>query len=230
MLDIEELQAEARLKVAHLLPNTIFEEFDQPNARMLIAVTLMNRGEKELAYELFKSISLLGPSDNENRHFAYVRSLIEMAEMDAEKDHFVKAEDAMAKALEAFPESMDYMMSKVHLEVYHSYYRFKMGELMEAHDELEQIIQREIKRFDALPLEDGQNLIGPGLCYAIHQKALFYGEEGSWERAVNSFDRLCPYATWVNDEKWKEGQALVQAGQLEEGFSVLVEAIAYEAG
>ncbi|SDX06484.1 hypothetical protein SAMN05444487_109133 [Marininema mesophilum] len=229
MFHINELKEAALEKVAHILPNTIFQEFDQPNSRMLIAVTLMNRGEKELAYQLFESIAAYGPDENENRHFAYVRSLIEMAEMDAEKERFVKAEAYMMKALAEFPDSMGYMMSRTHLEVYHSYYLFKLGKKEAAHRELEKLILREGARFASLPQEDGQNLVGPALCYAIHQLALFHAEEGDWEGAATSFERLLPYVIWVDEEGWNEGDRMMKEGKKDVGFQRMVEAVTYDA-
>src|SRR5699024_5404449 len=110
MEHLDQLKEAAREQVAHLLPNDIFAEFDQLNSRLLIAVTLLQRGIKELAYQLFETIAANGPDENENRHFAYVRSLAEMAEMDAEQGDFAEAEEKMATALAQFPSSMEYMM------------------------------------------------------------------------------------------------------------------------
>ncbi|MFC4076263.1 hypothetical protein [Salinithrix halophila] len=227
---LDELKEAAREKVAHLLPNHIFSEFDQLNSRMLIAVTLMQRGEKALAYPLFETIAANGPDDNENRHFAYVRSLVEMAEMDAAEERFAEAERKMEDALSAYPDSMGYMMSRFHLEVYLCYYRYRLGRKEEAERELEGLIRREEDRFAGYTEEDGRNLVGPGLCYAIHQLALFQAEEREWEKAVSTFRRLQPFASSVDEEGWRKAEHLVDEGAWEEAFSKMTESVVYEAG
>ncbi|PTX64246.1 hypothetical protein C8P63_10328 [Melghirimyces profundicolus] len=230
MEHLDELKEAARERVAHLLPNHIFDEFDQLNSRMLIAVTLLQRGEKDLAYPLFESIAAEGPDENENRHFAFVRSLVEMAEMDAEREAFQSAEEKMKRALEHYPESMGYMMSRVHLEVYLAYYRFRLGKKEEAHRELEEIIRREEGRFRELGEEDGRNLVGPGLCYALHQLALFHGEEGDWKRAAETFHRLKDFASTVDHQGWTEAEGWMEKGDWEKAFHRMEESVTYEAG
>lgn len=226
---MEALKERARERVAHLLPNTTFHEFDDLNVRMLIAVTLLQRGEKELAYRLFETIAAEGPQENENRHFAYVRSLVEMAELDAERERFTEAEERMEEGLAQFPESMNYMMSRPHLEVYLIYYRYRLGKHETAHRELQDWIRREEERFCEMPPEDGRNLVGPGLCYAIHQQSLFFVEEGEWRRAVESFQRLREYANHVDEAGWEESERLVSEERWEEAYHRLVDSISYHA-
>ncbi|OYD07366.1 hypothetical protein [Paludifilum halophilum] len=230
MTQWEVLKREAKEKVAHLLPNRTFDDFEDPNSRMLIAVTCLQRGEKELAYDLFETVAAEGPFDNENRRFAYVRSLVELAEMDAEKEQFESAEQRMGTALADFPEGMDYMMSRTHLDVYLTYYRFRLGKRKEAENELKTLIQREEERFREHHPEDGRNLVGPGLCYAIHQLSLFHAEQGDWAAAVEIFRRLRPYAAAVDDEGWNKADRLVQEGSHEEAYQKLSESVSYGAG
>ncbi|PTM59813.1 hypothetical protein [Desmospora activa] len=229
MTEIETLKEAARVRVAHLLPNTTFQDFDDLNARMLIAVTLLQRGEKELAYELFATIASQGPQENENRHFAYVRSLVEMAELDAEWERFAEAEARMAEGVAQFPESMNYMMSRTHLQVYLSYYRYRLGRQEEAHQQLEELIQQEEERFRELPPADGSNLVGPGLCYALHQRSLFFVEEGEWQQAVETFRRLRGYASYTDEDGWKEAESLAEAGKWEAAYNRMVDSTTYDA-
>ncbi|GGA42422.1 hypothetical protein GCM10007416_14270 [Kroppenstedtia guangzhouensis] len=230
MSHLDNLKEAAREQIAHLLPSNIFDEFDQLNSRMLIAVTCLQRGLKDLAYPLFESIAEHGPNDNENHHFAYVRSLVEMAEMDAENENFAEAEKKMDTALQEFPESMGYMMSRVHLEVYLNYYRFRLGEKEAAYAGLEEIIRREEKRFRELGPEDGRNLVGPGLSYAIHQLALFHGEEGNWKQAVETFRRLRETVSEVDEKSWEQAESLAKEGRYAESFQQMEESVSYQAG
>ncbi|MFD1426896.1 tetratricopeptide (TPR) repeat protein [Kroppenstedtia sanguinis] len=230
MTHLEDLKESARQQIGHLLPSSIFDEFDQLNSRMLIAVTCMQRGLKGLAYPLFQSIAEQGPSENENLHFAYVRSLVEMAEMDAEQEDFAQAEKKMDTALQEFPESMGYMMSRIHLEVYLTYYRFRLGQKETAYAGLEEIIRQEEQRFRELGPEDGRNLAGPGLSYAIHQLALFYGEDGNWQQAVETFRRLRETVAEVDEIAWGQGERLAEAGRYEEAFQQLEASVSYQAG
>ncbi|MFD1408874.1 tetratricopeptide repeat protein [Kroppenstedtia eburnea] len=230
MTHLDNLKEAARQQIAHLLPNGIFDEFDQLNSRMLIAVTCLQRGLKDLAYPLFQSIAEHGPADNENRHFAYVRSLVEMAEMDAEKEDFAQAEEKMDTALREFPESMGYMMSRVHLEVYLTYYRYRLGKKEAAYAGLEEIIRREEKRFRELGPEDGRNLAGPGLSYAIHQLALFHGEDGNWKQAVEVFRRLRDTVSEVDEESWGQGESLAEQGRYAEAYQQMEGSVSYHAG
>ena len=230
MEHLDQLKEAAREQVAHLLPNDIFAEFDQLNSRLLIAVTLLQRGMKELAYQLFETIAANGPDENENRHFAYVRSLAEMAEMDAEQGDFAEAEEKMATALAQFPSSMEYMMSRTHQEVYLCYYRFRLGKREQAYRELEAIVQREADRFQSHELEHGRNLVGPGLCYAVHQLALFHAEEGEWEKAVDTFRPMETYAMSVDRSQWDQALKLAEEGQFEEAFHQMEESVTYHVG
>ncbi|GGE08128.1 hypothetical protein GCM10011571_06720 [Marinithermofilum abyssi] len=230
MTQLDQLKSEAATRVSHLLPNQTFQQFEDLNTRMLIAVTCMHHGHKELAYKLFATIAEAGPQENENRHFAYVRSLAEMAEIEAERGDFADAEVHMAEALREYPESMNYMMSRVHLEVYLTYYRFQAGKKEEAFRELRSIIERETRRFHAADSpEDGRNLVGPGLCYAIHQLALFHAEEGNWERAVKTFQEMRPFANEIDPDKWDEAASLTEQGRWEDAFHLLTSSVSYEA-
>lgn len=227
--EMEALKKAARERVSHLLPNTTFHDFDDLNARMLIAVTLLQRGEKELAYRLFETIASHGPQENENQHFAYVRSLVELAELDAERERFTQAEARMAEGLAQFPESMNYMMSRTHLHVYLTYYRYRLGKREEAHHQLEELIRQEEERFRALPQEDGINLVGPGLCYAIHQHSLFFVEEEKWQQAVETFRRMRQFANYTDEVGWKEAEDLVDTGKWEAAYNRMVDSITYDA-
>ncbi|SMO70554.1 hypothetical protein [Melghirimyces algeriensis] len=230
MTDLDQLKEAAYERVAHMLPNHIFNEFDQLNSRMLIAVTLMQRGEKNLAYRLFETIAENGPDENENRLFAYVRSLTEMAEMDAEREAFDQAEKKMETALHYFPESMGYMMSRVHLEVYLTYYRFQLGHKERAICELKEIVDREEAKFRSQTDEDGRNLVGPGLCYALHQLALFYAEKEGWKKAVENFRLLKKYASSIDEKGWEKALQLEKEGLYEEAFRQMEESVSYQAG
>jgi tetratricopeptide (TPR) repeat protein len=227
--DRDALREKARERVAHLLPNTTFDEFDDANTRMLVAITLLQRGEKELAAELFETIAAEGPQENENRHFAYVRSLVELAELDAEQEQFGEAESRMEEALNHFPESMSYMMSRSHLEVYLIYYRYRLGKRDQAHEDLLQWIRGQEARFQEMSPEDGRNLVGPGLCYGIHQQSLFYVEEGDWQRAVESFLRLRAYANHIDETGWEEAERLMEENRWEEAYQKLVDSTSYQA-
>ena len=48
MSHLDNLKEAAREQIAHLLPSNIFDEFDQLNSRMLIAVTCLQRGLRDL--------------------------------------------------------------------------------------------------------------------------------------------------------------------------------------
>ncbi|SDZ29303.1 hypothetical protein [Thermoactinomyces sp. DSM 45892] len=226
--DLTQLKAEAYEEVGRMLPHDTFYHFDQElTARMLVAVTCMRKGAKDLAYRLFAVNAQEGPQENANQHFAYVRSLIEMAEMDAERGRYALAEEEMAEALVQYPDSMGYMMSKVHLEVYLQYYRFQAGKHALANEELRRIIDREQNRFSSYPDRDGVALVGPGLCYAIHQLALFYAEEGKWEEACSTMRQSEKYAMETNPIMIEEAQKFLAQGQGEEAFQLLQQAYMY---
>ncbi|MDQ0416483.1 tetratricopeptide (TPR) repeat protein [Croceifilum oryzae] len=226
--DLKQLKEEAYEVVGKTLPNDTFYNFDQElTTRMLVAVSCMRKGAKDLAYRLFEANAQEGPQENANQHFAYVRSLIEMAEMDAERGEYVLAEEKMAEALLQYPDSMSYMMSKVHLEVYLQYYRFQAGKHALADEELRRVIDREKKRFTGYSDQDGVSLVGPGLCYAIHQLALFYAEEGKWEEACATIQQSETYAMESNPVMIEDAQKFLSQGQGEEAFQLLQQAYMY---
>lgn len=222
-----QLKQRAEEKTAHLLPNHTFRQFEDPNTRLLVAVTCMRVGDKDLAYELFATVAAEGPQENANHHFAYVRSLAEMAEIDAERGDFVRAEQHMSEALASFPESMGYMMSRVHLEVYLTYYRFQLGRQEEAIDQLKNLIERERNRFAELPPEDGQHLVGPGLCYAIHQLALFHTERNEWSEAVRVFREVRSYAPEIDEQMWLQADLSAERGDFQAALEQYVAATHY---
>ncbi|MBA4493586.1 hypothetical protein ACFO25_04230 [Paenactinomyces guangxiensis] len=224
---IESLKEETRQLVGHQLPKETFYDFTHPNNRMLVAVTSLRAGYADVAYKLFQTIAEEGPKENANHHFAYVRSLIEMAEMDAQAGRFSQAETLMEQALEAYPESMGYMMSRVHLEVYLAYYKFYAGKKEEAMKQIESICKREQQKFEALPEHDAKSLIGPGLCYAIHQYALFYAVDGAWIQAVNKMKEMLPYAPAIDPAAVQEAERLLAGEKAEEAFNRYTEAICY---
>ncbi|MCS1351902.1 lipopolysaccharide assembly protein LapB [Mechercharimyces sp. CAU 1602] len=228
MDSLTNLKNEAESWVAHQLPKGFFADFHDMNNRMLVAVTCMQQGKRELAYRIFASLAAEGAQENPNRHFAYVRSLVELAEMDADKGDYPLAAQRMEEALPAYPISMGYMMSRVHLEVYLCYYWFQAGEKEKAHQELKKIIAREKERFDALALEDGINLVTPGLGYAVHQLALLYAEEKDWRMAVNTFLTLHPYAKEVVKDEWDLAEALAEKNEWEVAFQHYASALVYE--
>jgi tetratricopeptide (TPR) repeat protein len=222
-----QLKQRAEAKTAHLLPNHTFQQYDDPNTRLLVAVTCMRVGDKDLAYELFATVAAEGPQENANHHFAYVRSLVEMAEIDAERGDFALAEQHMSEALAAYPESMGYMMSRVHLEVYLTYYRFQLGRQEEAIGQLKTLIERERRRFTELPQADGPHLVGPGLCYAIHQLALFYAERNDWPEAVRVFREVRSYAWEIDEGAWQEADRLAERGDWQAALEQYVSATNY---
>lgn len=228
--EYQHLKDEAYELVGRTLPNDTFLYFDHElTTRMLVAVSCVRVGAKDLAYRLFATNAQAGPQDNANQHFAYVRSLVEMAEMDAERGQYALAEEEMAEALEQYPDSMSYMMSKVHLEIYLQYYRFQAGNHSLAYEKLGQLIEREKEKFVAHPPKDAVALVGPGLCYAIHQLALFYAEEGNWIEACATLQKMGFYALEVHQATIEDAQKFLAQGQGEEAFQMLQQAYHYHA-
>lgn len=230
MASLNELKNEAQELVGHRLPKETFYDFTHPNNRLLVGVTCLRAGYVDVAYNLFDSIVREGPKENPNHHFAYVRSLVEMAEIDAERGRFDRAEASMAEALKEYPESMGYMMSRVHLEVYLSYYQYHAGKKEEALACIHSICEREKARFNGMPRHDAVSLVSPGLCYAIHQWALFYAVEGDWEQAVDKFKEMLPYAGSTDPAAIQEAEALLAKGEAEQAFYRYVEAVRYNDG
>jgi tetratricopeptide (TPR) repeat protein len=213
--------------VGYQLPKDTFVNFENTPTRMLVGVTCLRSGFVDLAYQVFASIVEEGPQENANRQFAYVRSLIEMAELDAERGNFAQAEQKMTEALSQYPSSMGYMMSRVHLEIYLSYYQFQSGKRDEALQRIASIVDREKQRFTEMPQQDALSLVSPGLCYAIHQWALFYADEGDWEEAFLKFKEMRPYCIEINEQGWEEAEALFAKGEKEQAFNRLSESVLY---
>jgi tetratricopeptide (TPR) repeat protein len=225
--NLTSIREESHNLVGHKLARTIFEQFENPNHRLIIGVACLREGDKELAFSIFTSIIKEGPKENKDQHFAYVRSLIEIAELEAEKNRFAEAREHMRGALEAFPEKMGYMMSRVHLEVYFAYYCFRSNRKEDAYEYIAWVCTKEQDRFHELPVQDANELVGPGLCYAIHQWALFYVEEGDWARAILKFKEIFPYTSVLNRGYVSEAEELESRGDLKRAFYRLEEAVYY---
>ncbi|TCS97038.1 hypothetical protein [Hazenella coriacea] len=226
-MHMETLKQESEQLVGHRLPKETFMDFTHPNNRMLVGVTCLRAGFVDVAYHLFSSIAQEGPKENPNHQFAFVRSLVEMAEIDAERENFSLAAESMKRALEEFPESMSYMMSRVHLEVYLTYYLYLSGEKEVGMQRIQEIVEREKQQFVELPRKDAVSLIGPGLCYAIHQWSLFLALEGEWELAIDQFKEMVPYTVNIDSEKWDEAERIRQVGTAEEAYHAYVSAVQY---
>lgn len=223
----EGLIAEAHELVGQKLPKEIFGDVINPNNRLLIAITCLRAGASDLAYQLFASLVEEGPKENVNHHFAYVRSLAEMAEIEAEQERYQQAMEHMGTALAEYPESMGYMMSRVHMKTYLAYYQYQAGLKEEALKGISAVCAQEEQAFKELPLQDARALVGPGLCYALHQWALFYAMEGEWDHAYDQAKTMIPFALSVDEDGVKEAERIKAQGNGEAAFSRLVEAIRY---
>lgn len=206
------MKEELRSLLGYKLSKSLFDGFDNPNNRLIIGVACLKDGYEEKARHLLESIIQEGPKEHRDHHFAYVRSLVEIAELRAKQGNFIEAEHSMRQALISFPDNMGYMMSRVHLEVYLAYYCFYAEKRELAYEEVERICIREQEKFLSLPLQDACELVGPGLRYAIHQWALFYVEEGEWQKAVKKLKEAFRFMvngdelTWVVEELEKQGE------------------------
>jgi tetratricopeptide (TPR) repeat protein len=227
---IDGLLQEAYDLVGQRLPKETFRDAEHPNNRLLIGVTCLRVGAVNVAYRLFESIAQEGPKENANHHFAYVRSLVEMAEIDAENERYSQAAEHMATALAEYPESMGYMMSRVHLEVYLTYYQYQAGRKDEALSGIAALCAREEQAFREMELRDAKALVGPGLCYALHQWALFYAMEGEWDRAYEKAKSMIPYATSVDEAGVEQAERLHREGNGEAAMNRLIEAVRYRDG
>lgn len=216
--DLTFLEEESRNLVGYKLSKAVFGQFDNPNNRLIIGVACLREGYKEVAYNVFESIMEEGPKQSNDHHFAYVRSLVEIAKLEAENGRFDEAYKHMRDALDVFPEKMNYMMSRVHLEVYLTYYCFQSNKKEQAFKQVEMICGKERERFESLRLEDAYELVGPGLCYAIHQWALFYAEEGEWGCAIAKLKEAFQYTPVLHQEFVTEAKELESQGELEGAF------------
>jgi tetratricopeptide (TPR) repeat protein len=223
----QSLKNQAYQLVGCYVPKNTFYHFTDPNPRMLVAVTCLQFGYTDIAYSLFETIVQEGPQTNANHHFAYVRSLVEMAEIDAGQRKYKQAVDAMTKALAEYPTAMSYMISRVHLEVYVTYYMYQAGDPQQARDRIAMIYQRERARFAKLPLQDARCLVGPGLCYAIHQWALFDGMEGNWEGAWERAKEMLPFVSATNPIELRKAEKMWAEGKTEQAFLQWMDAIQY---
>jgi tetratricopeptide (TPR) repeat protein len=221
------LQQQAQQLVGAYLPQEVFAHFSDPNHRMLVAMTCLRAGDTDVAYPLFATIAQEGPKENANHHFAYVRSLVEIAEIDAGRGKYQQAADAMVEALAAYPESLEYMMSRIHLEVYLTYYLYQAGYQQQAREQIADICQREQERFAKLPLQEAQSCIGPGLCYAIHQWALFDAMEGNWQKAVEQGKKMLSFASVTDEVNLRMADELLAVGKVEQAFTKLMDGIRY---
>ncbi len=228
---LDQLKREAEELVGFRLPRDTFYKFDDDlNTRLLVGITCLQSGYTEQAYQIFSTIAAEGPQEEANHHFAYVRSLVELAELDASNGDFVQAEQKMEEALKQYPLSMGYMMSRVHLEVYLTYYKFKANKREEAEKQIQQIISREIEKFKELPLQDAFSLIGPGLCYAIHQWALFYADQEEWDEAIEKFKTMLDFAPKIDKHGLEEVETLLEKNQAKQAFFRLTESVRYGDG
>lgn len=226
-LNMEYLKNKALQLVRNYLPKNIIDKFEDPNNRLIIAITFLQYDYRDLAYNLFSTIACEGPKENPNHQFAYVRSLIEMAEIDADRSFFQKAEAAISLALEALPDSMNYMVSRVHIEVYLTHYQFQLGKKEEAMKRISLLCQREINKFHSYTSNEAYSLVGPGLCYSIHQWALFFVQEGFWEEAVKKIKELIAYTPSIQKMLWEEAQGFERENELKKAFYCYERALNY---
>ncbi|MBD1373811.1 hypothetical protein IC620_15815 [Hazenella sp. IB182357] len=226
-MDKESLFTQSKQRVGHLLPKETFMDYAHPNNRMLIAVTLLRQGEEDLAYHLYQEIVAEGPKENPNHHFAFVRSLIDLSEVDSKYERFADATNKLQLALRHFPDSMGYMTSKVHLEVYLAYYLYLAGDRPEALKQIAHVCKQEKSRFELMPLLDAKVIVGPGLCYALHQWALFYVMEEKWGQAISKIVEMKAFAHVVEETYVAEALQL-QESDPEAAFQLLEQAFQYE--
>lgn len=226
-VSVDALRQEATLAVGHCLPKEMWDQFHHLNDRLLIGITCLRKGFTDLAYRLFSGIAEAGPQENANQHFAYIRSLIELAELDAGEKRFHDAAVKMRTALLGYPDSMGYLMSKVHLEVYLTYYLFESGETAEAFSQIAELCLREKLKFGQYPREDALGLVSPGLCYAIHQWALFFAQQLDWQQAVGKFKEMEPYVATIDPAKANQAQGYEQQQLYEEAFAMYEQAYSY---
>ncbi|WP_044641061.1 hypothetical protein [Risungbinella massiliensis] len=226
-MDLETLKEEAYQRIRHLLPRDTFLSFEKPRTRLLIAMTGHRKGIVDTAYRVFESIAAEGPQEDENDQFAFVRSLAELAEMDAEKGNFELAEERMERALHYYPPHMTYMMSKIHLEIYLTYYRFQVGKKELAFQEIDQIIHRKKSDFAKEKWVDALETESPALGYAIEQKSLFYAMDGNWKQAYLTYEEMEHYTDQINQVKWTEAKELFDGEKYQDAYNLLTEAISY---
>jgi tetratricopeptide (TPR) repeat protein len=188
----------------------------------LIAIHCLRANNIDIALRLLQSIAIEGPKENRNHHFAYVRSLVEMAEIVASRGEFTQAEQWISTALLHFPESMNYMMSRIHLQVYMAYYQFQAGKKEAAMIQMANICQQAKERFTSMLREDAYSLVTPGLSYAYHQWALFYAAEGEWEQAFVKYKEWFPYAVDIDEQKLTKAEWLLHNQGAEKAFAYLI--------
>lgn len=222
--NLTSIKEESRNLVGYKLSKSLFEEFKNPNNRLIIGVTCLKDGHKKQAVKLLQSIVEEGPKEHKDHHFAYVRSLVEMAELRAEEGDFLEAEENMRLALEYFPNTMGYMMSRIHLEVYLSYYCFCAGKEEVAYQEIATICEREQEKFRDYPIEDAYELVGPGLRYAIHQWSLFFAQNGEWKKAVEKIKEAFRFMADTTLDR-VEAQRLEKQSKWEQAFYSYEEAV-----
>lgn len=226
-MDLESLKEEAYQRIKHLLPRDTFVSFEEPRTRLLIAMTGYRKGIVDTAYRVFESIAAEGPQEDENDQFAFVRSLAELAEIDAEKGNFELAEKRMETALHYYPAHLTYMMSKIHLEIYLTYYRFQVGKKELAFQEIEQIIDKKKRDFVREEWNDALETVRPALGYSIEQKSLFYAMDEDWKQAFLTYEEMQHYTDQINQEMWSEAKGLFQRGKYQEAYELLTNAITY---
>jgi hypothetical protein len=114
--------------------------------------------------------------------------------------------------------------------VYLAYYEFQSGEKEKAYERIAEIVNRESDKFRAMPPHDAVALVGPGLCYAIHQWALFFAMEGDWRLATQKALAMEPFAMMVDENGLEEAKTLLIRGEAEAAFHRVIDSIRYRDG
>lgn len=222
------LAEQTRNYTRQYLAKSVLDDLTDSNNVILAAISCLKSNHQSLAKQLFEHVAAAGPRENAKHHFAYIRSLIELAELSASNKDFGRAIEYMQRALEQYPNDMLYMMSKVHLKVYFSYYLFQYGREHEALSQLDDIIKRRSQRFDELSLKDAYCIVGPSLCYAIHQKALFFYQKGKWQEAVDELKQIVKFTDKVDQVEYNAFKDMYNQGVFKEAFTLLENAVKYE--
>jgi len=227
---LDVLAARAEERVGRLVPNNTFAQFADPNVRLMVGVMLLREGYADDAYDVFASVAEEGPKTDTNEHFAYVRSLAEMAEISAARGDFALAERQMREALAQYPPQLGYMLSVDHLRVYLAYYVFRQGRFDEAVALCRAVIEDKQRAFAQYADEtDARLVVGPALCYAIHQMALFYVERGEADQALEWIRQLRRYAPAVDEAAWQAAEAREASGDWRGAVEAFGAAVSYQA-
>ncbi|MCF6092375.1 hypothetical protein L1765_00015 [Microaerobacter geothermalis] len=225
---VNQLAERAEKLVGRFLPNDTFRKFSQPNTRMMVAVMALRYHHHDLAYDIFHTIAVEGPKEDQNEHFAYVRSLAEMAEINGSRGNYELAIQQMEEAISQYPPQMGYMMSIEHLKVYLCDYYFHKGEQEKAITMCKRLIEEKKEEFYSYSSqEEAKSTVGPSLCYAIHQLALFYRQMEWWQEALAWMKELYLFALQINYELWDKAEDKENSGERKEAFDMYQEAISY---